>query len=342
MKLAALCASAFVATLVLTGAYRAYALRRGVLDVPNARSSHQVPTPRGGGVAFVVAFLAAFCAVPSAFSADGGTLTAVLGAGGAMALLGFVDDHGHIPAGWRLLGHFAASAWALYWLGPGWIPEFFGVGLAHQAAGYAISALGIVWLLNLFNFMDGIDGIAGVETITASLGAAGLWFLANPSGSWSAPLLLAASTTGFLVWNFPPARIFMGDAGSNFLGITLAILAMRAAADSSRLLWAWGILLGVFIVDATVTLFRRLARRERVHQAHRTHAYQYAARKHGHRPVTLATGALTGVYLLPVAAAVATGRLPGVLGVGLAYAPLVALALRYGAGTPERAGPPDH
>lgn len=164
-----------------------------------------------------------------------------------------------------------------------------------------------------------------------------MWYTMSPFGPWAVSVLVAASTAGFLVWNFPPARIFMGDAGSNFLGTILAVLAMRAAADSTRLLWGWGILHGVFIVDATVTLLRRLARRDRVHEAHRTHGYQYAARRHGHRRVTLATGALTWLWLLPVAFAVSTGWLPGVVAVAVAYAPLVGLALRYRAGTPESA-----
>src|SRR5690606_30192313 len=102
-------------------------------------------------------------------------------------------------------------------------------------------------------------------------------------------LMLAASVLGFLAWNFPPARIFMGDAGSGFLGIALGILSLQAAWIAPTLFWAWQILLGVFVVDATFTLLRRLLRGEKVYEAHRSHAYQYASRRFGrHLPVTLA------------------------------------------------------
>jgi Fuc2NAc and GlcNAc transferase len=138
---------------------------------------------------------------------------------------------------------------------------------------------------------------------------------------------------GFLCWNFPPARIFMGDAGSGFIGIVIGVMSLRAGIDLAPLYWAWFVLLGCFIVDATVTLVRRLRRGERFDEAHRSHAYQYAARKHGgHRPVSLAYLLITLVWLLPIASAVAAGWLDGVAAVAIAYAPLVWLAFRYKAG----------
>jgi len=141
---------------------------------------------------------------------------------------------------------------------------------------------------------------------------------------------------GFLIWNFPPARIFMGDAGSGFLGIILALLSLQAAWIESRLLWVWLILLGVFIVDATVTLFRRVLRGEKFYQAHRSHAYQYASRILGtHRPVTLAVCAINIFWLMPVASLVAAGKLDGIIGLVVAYLPLLLLAYRYKAGDPQ-------
>jgi Fuc2NAc and GlcNAc transferase len=337
MMLAGLCFVAFALSTILTGLYRRYAIRRRVVDVPTARSSHTIPTPRGGGIAIVVSFLAILVVARGVLSVPSQTLAAIAGAGASMALVGFLDDHGHVPAGWRLLTHFAGAAWALGWLGDAWIPELFGLAAWSVRLGYGVAALGIVWLLNLYNFMDGIDGIASLEAITVCVPAAILGFLVAPSGAWSIPLLLAACTAGFLVWNFPPpARIFMGDAGSNFLGVTLAILAMAAAATDVRLLWAWGILLGTFIVDATVTLLRRLQRRKRVHEAHRTHAYQHASRKYGgHRPVSLATAAINVLWLSPIAAAVTFGKLPGAAGILVAFVPLVFVAIHYDAGVDE-------
>ena len=328
------------AATLLTGAVRRYAVTRALLDIPNARSSHTAPTPRGGGVAMVASFLPAVLWLATTDTIDWPVAAALLGAGGCCALLGFLDDRGHIPARWRLLGHFAAAAWALVWLGGLPPVTIFGLTVDGGWPAQALAAVYLVWLLNLYNFMDGIDGIAAVEAISVCLGAAALYGVArqgaaDPGGVWL-PVLLAGAAAGFLMWNLPPARIFMGDAGSGFLGITLGILSLHAAASAPTLLWSWLILLGVFVVDASVTLLQRLVRGERVYQAHRNHAYQQAARQYGrHLPVTLAVATLNLVWLMPIAACVATGRVEAGIGLLIAYTPLVALALRFRAGQPE-------
>src|SRR5574337_152653 len=166
-----------IASLLLTGGLRRYALARSLMDVPNARSSHTVPTPRGGGVAIVVSFLLTlpigaalgFVSWPAAY--------ALLGAGAGIALLGFLDDHGHIAARWRLLGHFAGAAWVLFWLGG--LPALKVVGLSVDLGwpGHVLAAIYLVWVLNLYNFMDGIDGIASVEALCVCFGGAVLYVL---------------------------------------------------------------------------------------------------------------------------------------------------------------------
>lgn len=322
----------------LTALLRRYALARSLLDVPNARSSHSLPTPRGGGVAIVVAFLLGLCvAFFTGLGIAAELFYALLGAGLGIALLGFLDDHGHIAARWRLLGHFLAAAWALYWLGG--LPQLavFGGLLQLSWVGHVLAAFYLVWLLNLYNFMDGIDGIASVEAICVSLGGAILYALLETSLLTDLPLLmLAAAVLGFLLWNFPPARIFMGDAGSGFLGIVLGVLSLQAAWISPVLLWGWLILLGVFIVDATLTLLRRLLRGEKVYEAHRSHAYQYASRQFGrHLPVTVSVAILNLAWLLPLAIFVALGWLDGLAGLVIAYAPLLVLAWMLGAGKAE-------
>ncbi|PAV49245.1 glycosyl transferase [Pseudomonas sp. HAR-UPW-AIA-41] len=322
----------------LTALLRRYALARSLLDVPNARSSHSLPTPRGGGVAIVVAFLAGLCL---AFFAGLGIAAelfyALLGAGLGIALLGFLDDHGHIAARWRLLGHFLAAAWALYWLGG--LPPLavFGGLLQLSWIGDVLAAFYLVWILNLYNFMDGIDGIASVEALCVCLGGALLYALVEAPAATDVPLLiLAAAVLGFLIWNFPPARIFMGDAGSGFLGIVMGIFSLQAGWIEPVLFWAWLILLGVFIVDATLTLFRRLLRGELVYEAHRSHAYQYASRRmRSHLPVTVGVVIINLAWLLPLAVIVALGWLDGLVGVAVAYAPLLVLAWLLGAGTAE-------
>lgn len=328
--------------LFMTGALRRYALARSLIDIPNARSSHSVPTPRGGGVAIVVSFLLALPLLAAMGLVGWHLAWALLGSGAGVAVLGFLDDHGHIAARWRLLGHFAAAIWALFWLGGLPPVNVLGFTLELGWLGHVLAAVYLVWLLNLYNFMDGIDGIASVEAICVCLGGALLFTLLGFEGTAQQPtgmfavLLLAAAVTGFLFWNFPPARIFMGDAGSGFLGITLGVLSLQAAWAAPQLLWSWLILLGVFIVDATFTLLRRLLRGDKVYEAHRSHAYQYASRRVGrHLPVTIAVAGLNLIWLLPIALWVGVGGLDGFAGVLIAYAPLVCLAVKFRAGELE-------
>ncbi|KAB0480401.1 Fuc2NAc and GlcNAc transferase [Pseudomonas reinekei] len=325
-----------VIALLLTGALRQYALVRSLIDVPNARSSHAVPTPRGGGVSIVVSFLAALMFAASMGAVAWPITWALLGAGIGIAVLGFMDDHGHIVARWRLLGHFIAASWALYYVGG--LPPLAIFGFVFDLGwfGHVLAAFYLVWLLNLYNFMDGIDGIASVEAICTCLSAALLYWLTGNGALALLPLLLGFAVSGFLYWNFPAARIFMGDAGSGFLGITLGVLSLQAACAAPQLLWSWLILLGVFIVDATWTLFRRLLRGDKVYEAHRSHAYQFASRQYKkHLPVTLTVGAINLAWLLPIAILVTSGYLDGLLGVLIAYTPLALLAVKFNAGAKE-------
>ncbi|MGR6653554.1 MraY family glycosyltransferase [Pseudomonas mosselii] len=323
-------------SLLMTAGLRRYALARSIIDIPNARSSHVVPTPRGGGVAIVVSFLLALVLLGVAGVLDPHAVFAVAGAGGLIAIIGFMDDHGHIAARWRLLGHFIAAAWGLFWLGG--LPPLtvFGVEIDLGWVGAVLAAVYLVWLLNLYNFMDGIDGIASVEAICVCLGACVLYWMSGFEQLMALPVILIMAVGGFLYWNFPPAKIFMGDAGSGFLGITLGLLSLQAACASSQLFWCWLILLGVFVVDATFTLIRRLFRGDKVYEAHRSHAYQFASRRvGGHLPVTVAVALLTLCWLLPVAACVMLFGMDGFVGLLIAYVPLVALAVAYNAGGVE-------
>ncbi|ANY86042.1 MULTISPECIES: MraY family glycosyltransferase [Pseudomonas] len=325
-----------VLSLVLTALLRRYALARSIIDIPNARSSHTLPTPRGGGVAIVAAFLLAQLMLAREGLLEGAALASVFGSGLLVAIIGFIDDHGHIAAGWRLLGHFCAAAWALAWLGGMPPVQVFGTSLSLGWLGHVLAAFYLVWMLNLYNFMDGIDGIAGVEAITVCLGCCLLYWLAGMTSLIWAPLLLAMAVVGFLYWNLPPARIFMGDAGSGFLGMVLGVLSLLAAWQSSQLLWAWLILLGVFVVDASFTLGRRLLRGEKVYEAHRSHAYQFASRQHGgHLFVTLGVLVINLFWLLPIACYVVWSGEDGLLGLIVAYVPLFFLARYYRAGLRE-------
>lgn len=325
-----------VVSLGITGLMRRYALARSIMDIPNSRSSHSVPTPRGGGVAIVLSFLVALPLLTLALGLSWGAPLALLGAGASVAMVGFLDDHGHIAARWRLLLHFGAAVWALVWLGGLPPVQFLGASVDLGCIGHVLAVFYLVWLLNLYNFMDGIDGIAGVEVITVCLSGALLYWLKGNVDLAVFPLFLAAASAGFLYWNFPPSKIFMGDAGSGFLGITLGVLSLQAAASDAAFFWAWLILLGVFIVDATYTLLRRLLRGDKIYEAHRSHAYQFASRRFGrHLPVTVAVATINLAWLLPLALLVGMGGLSGIVGLALAYAPLLGLAVKFRAGSSE-------
>ncbi|MCC5015552.1 MULTISPECIES: MraY family glycosyltransferase [unclassified Legionella] len=321
---------------LVTWLLRRYALATSLIDIPNHRSSHQVPTPRGGGLSFVFCFLAATFFLFSLKCISLSVFATLLLSGGGIAVLGFLDDRGHIPAKWRLLGHFIATGLALYLLGGMPAISLFNWTLAPGFISNVLAVFYLVWLLNLYNFMDGIDGLAGVEAITVCLGGVLLYCLQADFMAIFLPLCLAFAVTGFLIWNFPPARIFMGDAGSGFLGLVLGLLSLQATTVNASFFWSWLILLGVFIVDATVTLVRRGLSGEKLSEAHRSHAYQHASRHYGgHLPVTVGVLVINVLWLLPWSLLVGVGYLNGCLGLLIAYSPLMVLALKFNAGKRE-------
>ncbi|MCX7068124.1 MAG: glycosyltransferase family 4 protein [Methylococcales bacterium] len=325
---------ALFASLVLTGLLRRYALAASLLDIPNERSSHSLPTPRGGGVAIVIIFLLGIVLLFKLGLLATATLWAFLGAGAWVAVVGFIDDHQHIPARWRLLAHFIAAAYGLFWLG---LPTLFLFGIDLTVLGYVLAVFYLVWMLNLYNFMDGIDGLASIEAITVCVGGVLLTVLGTGvSNQAYVLLLLIAAVTGFLIWNYPPAKIFMGDAGSGFLGLILGLFSLQAAWQAPQFFWSWLILLGVFIVDATWTLVQRFLRGEKVYEAHRSHAYQFASRYYSsHTTVSLTVAAINIGWLLPMALWVGLGSLNGLLGLVIAYLPLLFLAVHFKAGLAE-------
>lgn len=323
---------AFLASALLTALVKSYLLRRRVLDIPNERSSHVVPTPRGGGISIVLVF---FCAV--LFLVRCGIVSEVLAlalSGGiAVALVGLLDDHRRVSAWTRLLTHFAAAEWALWRLG-GVAPLHLGVMSWDWGwVGHIGALVGLVWMINLYNFMDGIDGIAGSEAASAS-GLAGLLLVWNGLiGLAACAFALTGATAGFLVWNWAPAKIFLGDVGSGFLGFVFGVLIISSTRERSYLLWPWLILLLVFIVDSTLTLVRRFALGARWYDPHRSHAYQNAARYWGsHSKITLTIVAINTVWLFPLGYVACVRPTVGPLIAVLALIPLVNTAIRYNAG----------
>jgi Fuc2NAc and GlcNAc transferase len=251
---------------ILTGMVRAYAVRSSLLDVPNERSLHRTPTPRGGGIAIVLVTLAGLVGL-AAIRAIPASVAWTLGGGGALvAAVGWLDDRRGVSAPARALVHAVAAGWAVAWI---W---------GEPAPGAILGALGIVWGINLYNFMDGIDGLAAVEAVSVGAIAGALLLAAGNITLAIVTMLVAVSAVGFLGWNWAPARIFMGDVGSGFLGYTFGALALLSHRSDAVSLTLWLLVMGVFFFDATVTLLRRMARGERWYQAHRSHAYQRLVR----------------------------------------------------------------
>ena len=262
------------------GIARAYARRRALLDQPGERRSHAVPTPRGGGAAIALALLLA-AAILAWQHPPQRTLLAGFAAGLAMvSLVGWLDDHRPLPAWSRLVVHVAAGAvfaFAVWWQ-------------AGALPAALVAFVATVVLVNVWNFMDGIDGLASSQAVLAAAVPA---MLAGGPGL-ALGLALVAATLGFLPWNFPRARLFLGDVGSGTLGYAIgALVAVSVASGGGRALALALVPLSAFLVDSGLTLARRILRRERWWEPHVTHAFQVAARRHGHVAVTLAFGAWT-------------------------------------------------
>lgn len=285
--------AAFGTSAILAGLVRRYAIAHAVVDIPNERSSHSAPTPRGGGLAIAAVALVGIMALAAAGQLSPRVAIALGGGGLLVAAVGWVDDRRDLPAWPRLAAHIAAAGWLVAWLG-GMPALTIGAEAVHLGFfGSLLAVLGVTWFVNLYNFMDGIDGIAAVEAVVA--GTAGALLLATRQPSLGlVSLLLAAGSAGFLAWNWPPARLFMGDVGSGFLGFLFAGIALASENAGAVPALLWFVVLGPFFVDATITLTRRMARGQRWSAPHRTHGYQRAVQSGwSHGLVSVAVGAMS-------------------------------------------------
>ncbi len=251
---------------ILTGMYRSYAIRKSILDLPNERSSHTVSTPRGGGVAVVIAWFTGLIVLFLTNKIENRLFFALL-SGAPLAFIGFIDDIYNLHPRIRLLVQMTSAFLGLLFLG-----GFDSLSIGLHGIGYYIlfnvlAFIAILWSVNLFNFLDGIDGYISSEIIFIGIS---VWLLTGDSVA----LLMAAATLGFLFWNWEKAKIFMGDVGSTLLGYNVAIFAIFHQNNELSSIPVWLILTSVFWMDATVTLYRRIRNKEKLSVAHRKHAYQ--------------------------------------------------------------------
>jgi Fuc2NAc and GlcNAc transferase len=321
MGFGALCASYFC-----VGGLCRWAKNRQIMDIPNQRSSHTHPVPRGGGIAIVAVTLSGLWLFIAGWKIEivwlgllGYTVGAFLVAG-----VSWLDDLRSLSPAVRLITHCLGAGlamWGMY--SQEWSLQYLNWQVLPLAFFW------IIWLTNAYNFMDGIDGIAGGQAVVAGLGwtILGWWsgqFLISILG-----LLLAASNLGFLCHNWPPARIFMGDVGSAFLGYTFAVMTLWAAQKDPSLFVAGVLLLWPFAFDTLFTLLRRLYRHENIFQAHRSHLYQrLVARNFRHKEIsTLYIFLATAGGILAIGI---TKKWPGAEIIALIAVPLAALGLWRG------------
>jgi UDP-N-acetylmuramyl pentapeptide phosphotransferase/UDP-N-acetylglucosamine-1-phosphate transferase len=252
----------FLGTLIV----RKVATKKNIMDIPNIRSSHNQPTPRGGGLAIAIAWYVAIFILLLLKEISDSLFVALL-CGIPITIIGLVDDIATIPPKFRLLVQIFCTSLAVFFLG-GINSIDLGFAILHSSFLFSVAAVfGIVWLTNLFNFLDGIDGYISVEIIFICLAAFILLGI-------ELPLFLAAATAGFLLWNWQPAKIFMGDVGSTLLGFTIGVFALYYQNSNESSIVIWLMLTSLFWFDATLTLFRRLRNHEQISKAHKKHIYQ--------------------------------------------------------------------
>jgi UDP-N-acetylmuramyl pentapeptide phosphotransferase/UDP-N-acetylglucosamine-1-phosphate transferase len=250
------------------------------LDHPNERSLHDRPVPRGGGIAIVTGTAVAFALI--------GSDVWILASAAGLAVVSYLDDRAHLNAALRFAAHLLAAVILVARI------EVAPLPLA------VLLTLGTIWMINLYNFMDGSDGLAGGMAVVGFSAYAMAAAFAADESLMLANASIAAASAAFLVFNFPPARIFLGDVGSVPLGFLAAALGIVGWRANAWPLWFPVLVFSPFVVDASVTLLRRVWRGERVWQAHKTHYYQRLVQLGwGHKRTALAE------YLLMIACALA-------------------------------------
>jgi len=308
-----------------------FAPRLKLVAIPNERSLHQKVTPQGGGVIIAIIFLAFTIFFYLSGHMKGAEFLALFGGGLIMSVTGFLDDILEIKARIRFFIQFLAAGWGLYWIGGIPYAAFFDLVPGLYAFANAVAVVAFVWFINSFNFMDGIDGMAtsGAIFFSLSIGGYFLWQGIEPYGSLL--IVLAASSLSFLCFNWPPAKMFLGDAGSNFFGYLFGALLLITVKNEAISIWTWLIILAYFITDTTATTFLRMCLVKGWYRTHRSHAYQNLARVlNNHKFVTRLILGINIFYLLPLAYLSIQYQQYAWLAFLASVLPLFLFVLRYG------------
>lgn len=319
----------------MTGHYVTFALEHRLVDIPNERSSHTRITPRGGGIIFVILVLGTIILLgmlrdlPISLPLR---IVAALLAGAGVALIGYLDDWHGVSIKMRLFVQLSVTSLTLLLI-CGNPFHTFTYPTILIAAGSMFAVFLYTWLINLVNFMDGIDGLAASGAICVSGICCLLIVIRHGSDELSFLFgILACATLGFLIWNWPGAHVFMGDAGSYFLGFALGALMLLGMVRHELGTWVIPILFGAYIIDASATVINRMRRRETWYKPHRLHGFQHAADAFGHRNVTLAVIAITLIWLVPLAVSADLHPHYGLAFLVVAWLPLIVLSYLFHSG----------
>jgi len=272
-----------IASISITYYVRHLAVKNDLFDIPNQRSSHNIPTPKGGGISIIVLLIITTGGLFYFQMISREIMLSITVGLLIISIIGFIDDYKNLPILIRLIGYTFGAMISLYFIGG--VDSLFesshnffkccDINISKfEVAGPFFAILYMLWLTNLYNFMDGVDGFAAVQTICVSLFCSFLFYF---SGNYALAVImfcLVSATIGFLYWNWAPAKIFMGDVGSCSIGFFFGLFSIYTAKEEIIPISIWLILLAPFIGDATFTLIKRMINKEKWYKAHNSHAFQ--------------------------------------------------------------------
>ena len=319
----------FVASTVLSLIYKKKAIHYSILSIKNHRSLHSLPTPKGGGIVFSLLSILSIFLIWWNWQLTEGLLLALTVGGLIATLLGLIDDIYNIRARIKLIIQLSLAYWVLYCLTFDELPL---LELLPIYITIPVILFFMVWMINAYNFIDGIDGMASSGAIFISIALALVLFLTNgPIEIVAIFILIASTVAGFILFNWPPATIFMGDAGSVFLGYIFGVLLLFTVLNNDISIWVWLTVFGYFFADTAVTQIIRAVKVKKWYLAHRSHAYQNLARISGsHLKVTSGVTLYNIFWIFPLTMWATLHPEMEILAVLLSIIPALFVAYKYG------------
>jgi glycosyltransferase WbpL len=286
----------------LTGLIRYYSIEKNLYDIPNQRSSHEIPKPKGGGISIVLIVIGSIILLLLSKKINLDISISLLVGLTIVSITALIDDLFNLSALIRAVFYVIASFISLYLIDGLTVLSINNYSFNIGSLGLLLGVIFIVWLTNLYNFMDGTDSFAGIQTICVAIFMGSILFLSSNLYLGVVFFCLIAATVGFLYWNWPPAKIFMGDVGSCSIGFLFGLMSIYTEQKETISITVWLIALAPFISDATFTLLKRILNGEKWYKAHNTHAYQRLYQRGiSHRNLAIGLLFINIVIIWPVA-----------------------------------------